>query len=231
MCLILAGFWMLALLDALTIESWLAAGGSLLLFLLLMACGLGLPLPEDIPLIAAGALIAAGKLEWWHVAVAGWGGIMCGDLILYHLGRRFGHHVSRLPVVGRHLTERRMERVEAWFRRYGIWAVALGRMVAGVRAVMVVTAGTIRFSRVKFVLADGVAAVASGGVFVLLGYWLGQNLPELLRRVEHGKLVLFGGLAGVAAVAGVWWWRRGRRVAGLHASRQGSPAGRADSVD
>ena len=39
------------------VEVWIEAGGYVVLFALLFACGLGLPLPEDIPLLLAGYLL------------------------------------------------------------------------------------------------------------------------------------------------------------------------------
>lgn len=202
------GLLAFASLDPVTVEAWLAAGGYLLLFGVLCLCGLGLPLPEDVPLIAAGALIATGKMHWLGACVVAWSGIMIGDLLLYHIGKRFGRNVSMIPVVGRHINQDRLDKVEKWFEKYGIWVVAIGRMFAGVRGAMVLTAGTIRYSLVKFIIADGIAAIVSGGLFVLLGYWLGQNLPELMRRVERGKLVFLGIVVVAGLIWGTWWWLR-----------------------
>ena len=57
------------------------------------ACGLGLPMPEDIPLVIAGIMVAKGK---FHLAIAGvcaWCGIIGGDVCLYHIGKAFGMDV------------------------------------------------------------------------------------------------------------------------------------------
>ena len=42
-------------------------------------------------------------------------------------------------------------------------------MFAGIRGAMVVAAGAMRFNFIKFVIADGLAALVSGGLFVWLG--------------------------------------------------------------
>src|SRR5690349_14848878 len=158
------------------VEDLMEAGGYAVLFGLLFACGLGLPLPEDIPLIVAGALCATGKM---HLVIAGavaWLGIIGGDVVLYHLGKHFGMNITRVPFVGKHLTEKRIRRAEGMFERYGVAVVGAGRMIAGIRGAMVVAAGALRFNFWKFLITDGLAAIISGGLFVALGYWLGSNL-------------------------------------------------------
>jgi membrane protein DedA with SNARE-associated domain len=188
--------------------TWVARGGYPVLFGLLFACGLGLPLPEDIPLLAAGAMVGAGKFNLAITAVCGWLGIIGGDCVLYHLGKRYGMEVTRLPFVGRHLTMSRILWVEQRFKRYGIWVVAVGRLFAGVRGAMVVCAGAIRFPLGRFLVADGIAAIFSGGIFLSLGYWFGSRMDWLREHVTETKKWVTLGLIIVLLIGGVWvWWR------------------------
>jgi membrane protein DedA with SNARE-associated domain len=194
---------MLLLIDALAIESWLQAGGYIALFAVLCACGMGLPLPEDIPLIVAGALTATGHLQLLPTALVAWAGILVGDLFLYFLGRRFGPGVSKLPLIGRHVTPARLKRVEEMFAKYGIWVIGIGRLLAGIRAAVIVSAGAVKYPLGRLMLVDAIAAAVSGGFFLMLGHYLGHNLPGLLARVEHvkGTVLLVAILLGVLAVA------------------------------
>src|SRR3954465_7090276 len=97
----------LALFDPDTVQRWFAAGGYIALFGLLFACGLGLPLPEDIPLMIAGALVAKGQMHLLPAGVAAWCGIIGGDIVLYHFGKRFGLEITRVKFIGKHLTTER----------------------------------------------------------------------------------------------------------------------------
>jgi hypothetical protein len=82
-------------------------------------------------------------------------------------------------------------------------------MFAGVRGAMVVAAGTIRFNFVKFLIADGLAAVISGGLFVWLGIKFGENLKYISEKVHHYGEWIFVGLVIVGlAILGNYWWRR-----------------------
>ncbi len=185
----------------------MVAGGYFVLFGLLFACGLGLPLPEDIPLTVAGFLIAKHEMTLPMAFLVAWCGIIGGDCVLYHLGRKFGHGVTRIPMVGKHVTEARIAKAEKLFHRYGIWVVAIGRLLAGIRGAMVIAAGATRFSFVKFIIADGLAALVSAGAFLWLGHWVGVHFGTLdqlqkarkeLAGIEHwivlGLVVLVLGL-------------------------------------
>src|SRR5437016_1109563 len=103
-----------------SVEQWILTFGYFALFGLLFLCGLGLPVPEDIPLLISGALIASGKFELVIAAPVAWCGIIGGDCVLYHLGRRFGLEITRLPLIGKHVTKARIERIEALFMRWGV---------------------------------------------------------------------------------------------------------------
>jgi membrane protein DedA with SNARE-associated domain len=202
--MILAHFFV----DPDTIKAWIEWGGYFVLFGLLLACGMGLPVPEDVPLIFSGVLISQGHMHWWVAAPVAWLGILGGDTILYSLGRRFGEDITRLPVIGKHVTLPRLRKAEDWFNRYGIVVVAVGRLLAGVRGAMVVAAGVSRFNFVKFIIADGLAAIVSGGLFMLIGYKCGENYHDM-----SGKVTIFlivGGLTLGVCVA-IVLRRRARR--------------------
>src|SRR4051812_35837880 len=80
------------------INNWLSTGGYIALFGILFSCGLGVPIPEDVPLILAGAAISQGKMTWLVAGICAWCGIIGGDIMLYHLGKRLGPGVTRLPL-------------------------------------------------------------------------------------------------------------------------------------
>src|SRR5215216_7168868 len=99
---------LLALISFNKIQTWVTergfTGGVIVIFLLLFACGLGLPLPEDIPLIIAGAFLCTDTHSWIITGTAAWCGIIGGDCVLYYMGRRYGMEITRVPFVGKHVT-------------------------------------------------------------------------------------------------------------------------------
>lgn len=206
-------------------------GGYPALFALLFACGLGLPLPEDIPLITAGILIENGQFHWAIAALCAWLGIIGGDCVLYNLGKRFGADITKIPVLGRHVNAERMARVEHWFAHWGVWVVVVGRMFAGIRGAMVVVAGATRFTFWKFLIADGLAAVVSGGLFLILGYTFARNLHrlhELVHQIKGGMLI--GGVALLALIVLLILWRRHKERVASHRRHLTPPHDRAHAA-
>jgi membrane protein DedA with SNARE-associated domain len=159
----------------------------------LVIASLGVPIPEDVPLLAAGAILHT------HPGVASWSGtlslalcgIMSGDLILYSLGRLWGPSVVAHKSVGWIITPDRFERMQHGFRRWGVWMVFFGRFVVGVRAVMCLTAGATRYPYWRFFLSDFSAAMIFVPVCVWLGYWSAGMLSraKFMLHTVQGALV------------------------------------------
>ena len=116
-------------------------------------------------------------------------------------------------MIGSHIKVDQIEKLHGYFEKYGVWVVAVGRLFAGVRGAMVLVAGTIRFTFAHFIVADGLAAIFSGGLFMGLGYWAGRkfgNLKQIHAAIEHYSLYIVAGLAVIAAAVGGWYWWRSR---------------------
>lgn len=204
---------LLALISFDATRAWITdrgfTGGVLIVFLLLFACGVGFPMPEDIPLIISGAFLCTSPERWAIVGFACWAGIIGGDVCLYFLARRYGLEITKAPLIGKHVTRERIEYVEQLFDKYGVGVVAICRMFAGIRGAMVIAAGATRFSFWKFVIADSLAAIVSGGLFMILGWWVGSKIDdELIREFKH---FFFAGAIFVAAIFIIWMIIRKRR--------------------
>src|SRR5262245_66459407 len=65
--------------------------GGLLIILLLAS--LGLPVPEEVPIVTAGILSHQGAMRWWLALPTCIAGVLGGDLILYVAGRSWGERV------------------------------------------------------------------------------------------------------------------------------------------
>jgi len=192
------------------------AHGYIAIFLLLFLSGVGLPLPEDVPLIAAGVAIARRGMIWSIAGPVAWVAMMLGDSALYVIGYALGRRVIHLPIIGKHVSEIRLKRCERWFDQWGIWAVGIGRMFAGIRTAIVVTAGTMRFHYFKLLMADGCAAIISGGAFMILGYWAALHAQRASEIVEPYSLDLkFIALGACLVLIVVLWWRSRAKRASL----------------
>jgi membrane protein DedA with SNARE-associated domain len=191
-----------------TVKHWLLRGSYGALFGLLFSCGLGFPLPEDVPLIAAGILICHHQMHLAVAAPLAWLGIIGGDCVLYTLGYCYGEQISKVPIIGKYVTPSRIRRAESLFQKYGVWMVALGRLFMGVRGAMVLVAGTSRLKFHKFIIADGLAAIVSGGMFMYVGYWGGEYGPEMVHRIRQFKYSMWiGAVVLLLVLIFLFFWR------------------------
>jgi membrane protein DedA with SNARE-associated domain len=159
-----------------------------LVFLILLAAGFGLPLPEDIPLVMGGVLVHRGQAILWKMIVVGYLGIIIGDSIIFGLGRRFGTKLGSVPgFFARIVTPEKRARVEGMFKKHGEKIVMLARFLPGVRTVTYFTAGSVGMSYARFIAYDSFAALGSAPIFVLLGYYFGSDIESLLTRIAAGE--------------------------------------------
>ncbi|MBK8913884.1 MAG: VTT domain-containing protein [Phycisphaerales bacterium] len=174
---------------------------------ILIIASLGVPIPEDVPLILAGVVLKTvpGAATWTGVLVVSMIGIMSGDCVLYMLGRRWGRDVFSHRWVNRLVTPQRFDWLAGKFHDYGVWACFFGRFFMGIRAAMCLTAGATRFPYWKFFLADFAGALLSVPFFVILGYWFADKLPMLFGAMQETQAYMLGGLLALLVVGVLVW--------------------------
>jgi membrane protein DedA with SNARE-associated domain len=182
------------------------------MFAVLLVAGLGVPIPEDIPLILGG--VSAGlhpeRVNFWIVNAVGIVGVLVGDAIIFLTGRRLGPGGLERPLIRRFINPVRVRAMEGCFARNGTWIVFFARFVAGIRAPTYFAAGMFRVPFWTFLSLDGLAALLSVPIWVWLGWYFADRKDWLLAQLEHYKVwVMGGGAVAVAGVAALWlWWRR-----------------------
>src|SRR5260370_14159299 len=114
----------------------------------LITCGLGVPLPEDIPLITGGWLVGReGSLPL--MIITGLVGILVGDSIIFRAGQSFGEKLLDTRL-GRHIPGEKVQRTIHAFERHGAEFIMAARFVPGLRAVTYFLAGVTRAPASKF---------------------------------------------------------------------------------
>lgn len=178
---------------------------------ILVIASLGLPIPEDIPLIAAGVLLNLRPdiASWPGACFVALLGIMTGDLILYRMGRHLGPGVIKHRLVRPFVTPERFERAVKMFHRYGTWFCFFGRFFMGIRAVMCVTAGATRYPYWRFFLADFAGALLSVPFFIGLGYWFAYQIPLLRHYMTQIQwIMLIAAILGAVIAVKIYLVRR-----------------------
>jgi membrane protein DedA with SNARE-associated domain len=204
-----------------TLISFFTANGYAAVFVVLMICGFGLPIPEDITLVAGGVIAGLGYANVHVMCAVGIVGVLAGDSIMFMIGRVFGERALRLRWVAYLLTPRRYARVQAKFTRYGNRLMFVARFLPGLRSPIFLTAGmTGRVSFLRFFLLDGFAALISVPVWVYLGYYGAQNHEWLLTWLHRSKTVVMIVLGVIFVLVIRYFWRRTARRRALLRLRQ-----------
>ncbi len=163
-----------------------------MMFGILLACGFGLPMPEDIVLITGGILSARGITDYWMVNVVCMAGVLVGDGIIFGIGRHFGPGIKKKGIFKRIFTEARDKKVQGIFHKYGDKVIFMGRFMPGLRTPIFLTSGIYQVRAWKFFLLDGSAALISVPLWIWIGHKFGENLEELevkMRQFQYGIYV------------------------------------------
>jgi membrane protein DedA with SNARE-associated domain len=179
------------------------------LFCVLLLCGLGLPLPEDIALLAGGFLAHRGLTHLPMTLAVSLLGVVAGDNWLFYMGRRFGTGLVSYFQLGRPSSQLQIDRLKEFMHRHGQRTIFYARFLAGVRALIYLTAGSLGFSPGKFVFYDLLGAVISVPIVVSLGYIFGGQIEEVFRYLggfEHliwivalGSLIVYATRSSIFA--------------------------------
>jgi membrane protein DedA with SNARE-associated domain len=180
---------------------------------LLLICGLGVPLPEDITLIAAGILSALESITVWGAIAAGFIGVMAGDAFLYTVGRVYGRKAFRLPLIRAIMTPRRIALAERKIVRNSHFICFTARFLPGLRSPVFLMAGIMNVRPLVFYGLDGFAALISVPLWVFVGHWVGENLDLAVKMAERIQLSLAGVVLVLIAMYVSWRrWRKARRA-------------------
>ena len=173
-------------------------------FAFLFACGLGFPVPEEVALIGGGyAVYLDDPTSWSKVSLmvtVAMAGVLVGDVLLWYIGRRVGENAEKLPMIGRHLTPARMRQARRMFNKHGAKAVFFGRFLFGIRAVTFFVSGSMRVPLLLFILMDGLAALITVPISVILAWHFGAKLTDAFQAVGKLDTVVLVGLGVIVVV-------------------------------
>ena len=182
--------------------------GYIAVFVMLLICGFGVPIPEDVTLVTGGVIAGLGFANEHNMVAVGLAGVMVGDGLIFIGGRLFGDKITRVKFFQRFLTPERYAAVQEKFSRYGRWVMFVARFLPGLRTPVFLTAGmSKRVSFPTWFFMDGFAALISVPVWVYLGFYGAKNIDWLFDVVRRGQHVLLGLLLLGAIVGAVYWWR------------------------
>ncbi len=172
------------------------------LFVVLMLCGIGLPIPEDVALLAGGYLVHRGVTRYPITLAVSLLGVVVGDNSLFFLGRRFGSGLVRYFGIARPGRQHQIERIRGFMQRHGHRAIFYARFLAGLRALIYLSAGSFGVRPSVFLFYDLLGALISVPIVVTLGYVFGKQLELVVRYIGgFERLIMIVAILSVAVYA------------------------------
>jgi len=182
-------------------------------FLILFVAGLGVPIPEELPIMAGGVLAHEGVVRWWLMLPVCVLGVLSGDVVLYWIGRHWGERVLSWRVVRFVMSREREESLKAAYRRHGVKIVFTARHVMGLRAAAFLTAGIARVPFGKFLAVDAAAAMVGVPVSFGLAFFFTDQLEAIIAGVHRAeRWVVILALVVAAAWIGIRAYRRSQAL-------------------
>lgn len=191
------------------VESAVRAGGYPAV-VVLMALGTAcIPIPSEVVLFLAGAMVSKSQLNFHVVAMLATLGCVIGSLIAYWAGLKGGRPF--LKKYGKYvlLKETEIDRADRWFAKYGQSAVFIGRLVPLVRAFVSLPAGIYRMKLIPFLILTFVGSAIWCYALLYVGYQFQENRELLSRYFTYVDYVV----VFLIAVGITFWILKKRRRA------------------
>ncbi len=183
------------LLTAYAYEPWLVYG---FIFAMLTASSFGLPIPEEVTLIAAGIVghfalhpedypppyPGAEPVNPYTLAVVSFLAVFLSDLLIYWLGRFGGYYLRRSEKLKRLVESAVFKRAESLIQKYGAWMAGVFRFTPGLRFPGHLACGLARLPQWKFWLVDGTAALLTVPTQILLVAFYGEAILEYIKQFK-----------------------------------------------
>jgi undecaprenyl-diphosphatase len=201
------GSWLDSITSWLTANpSWLSVAIFVVAFVECLAIA-GIIVPGTVALFAIAALAGSGILPLGEALLLGFLGGLLGDAVSYFLGRRFHQNIRRLPFLRHH--PEWIGSAEAYFQRYGIASLLVGRFIGPLRPMLPMVAGMFDMPVIRFAVVSVIAAAGWSIVYIMPGWAAGAAmrlpLPEGFwpeAAVVGAGLALLLGIAVQASVRG-----------------------------
>jgi membrane protein DedA with SNARE-associated domain len=193
-----------------------------LLFFLLLLCGIGFPIAEELVLLAGGVLVASKILNPFLMLLSTFLGAIVGDMLLFWLGRGLAARLATSVYFTRWLSPRRVAKGAAFFLRHGSTTVFLARFIPGLRAPTFFLAGTMQMPFWRFTVMDILAGLIFVPIVCGLGYLFADQFEALtywFRNFERATVTVLV----LLALSWLLWHYRGKRGDHTAALRAGSP--------
>ena len=141
------------------------------------------PIPTMAVFPTAGFIASQNGLsviETVFLGVIGGLGASIGSTVIYLIALKLGRTALLRYLNKVKVSEKKLEKVERWFEKYGDKAVLFGRMIPVFREMISVPAGLLKMNVKKFLAYTILGSCGWGITMVLIGYFFGLTAFEMI---------------------------------------------------
>lgn len=181
------------------------------LLVIVEEAGLPLPISGDLLIMYSASRVGGNPPVLLVLGLAFEVAVLVGSSCLFAIASRWGTRLLYgAPGRALRLSPERLERVEGWFKRWGIWAVIVGRYVPGFRVAVTVVAASFGVTYRVFIAGVAISAAIWISAFMALGLWVGPRAQQLLGTHQSSSYLLLGALVliGILFFVARLGWRR-----------------------
>lgn len=195
------GIWTMNVIE--TMGYW----GVVLLMAIESAC---IPLPSEIIMPFAGALVAKGTMNIWWAGLAGAFGCLVGSVVAYAVGYWGGRPV--IEKYGKYIliSESELAWADRWFEKWGLWAVFFSRLLPIIRTFISLPAGIGKVKFIPFCILSFVGSFPWCLGLAYVGFLLGDNWRDIRHYLHKFDLVI---AIVIVLGIGIWLYKHFKEVA------------------
>ena len=162
--------------------------GYLGMFIAMVLEAIVIIIPSELILAMGGILAANGKFSLVGAVLVGLlGSVFCAAIIYimgYYGGRPF------IKKYGKYffMKEKDIEKSDKWFEKYGMKAALIGRFFPIVRTLISLPIGISKLNFKKFLIYTTIGSIPWTLLFVLSGFYLGNNYTKVANFVQLFKI-------------------------------------------
>ena len=150
----------------------------------------GMFLPGEIIVVAAGFAAANGEYNIVNVIVIAVLGSLIGTSISFLIGYKGGRSLIELLASKFRVDSQKLETADKYFTTHGHVTVFVGRYLTGVKAFIPALAGAHRMRFSRFIVFAAIGVLSWTILAGLLGYFFGANWDALIKFIKTAGWVL-----------------------------------------
>ncbi len=141
------------------------------------------PVPGDTITVFGAFLVGIGRLKYVWVYLITTVGSVIGYMMLYGIARNFEREFF-IRKDYRFFSAESINSAEKWFSKYGYYVILVNRFIPGIRSVTSIVSGISKLSIWTVTLLALVSAAVWNGVWIWIGYLLGNNWEIVKERAS-----------------------------------------------